>query len=82
MKILSIEINEGKIKEGKEVKMFQFLDPLALRLQGEARRADLRASMQAARGGSIRRRFGGWLVSLGERLAQEDASLQPAADWR
>jgi hypothetical protein len=76
MKILSIEI-----KEGKEVKMFQFLDPLALRLQGEARRAELHASMHAARGGTIRRRFGGWLVSLGERLAREDASLQPSADW-
>jgi hypothetical protein len=77
MKILSIEI-----KEGKEVMMFQFLDPLALRLQGEARRAELRASMQAARSGTVRRWFGGWLVSLGERLAQEDATLQPAADWR
>ena len=77
MKILAVEI-----KEGKEVKMIQFLDPLALRLQGEARRAELRASMQAARGGTARRRFGGWLVSLGERLAQEDATLQPAADWR
>ena len=62
--------------------MFQFLDPLALCLQGEARRAELRASMHAARGGTVRRRFGGWLVSLGERLAQEDATLQPAADWR
>jgi hypothetical protein len=61
--------------------MFQFLDPLALRLQGEARRAELRASMDAARGGAVRRRLGGWLVSLGERLAREDATLQPAADW-
>ena len=76
MKILADEI-----KEAKEVTMFQFLDPLALRLQGEARRAELRASMHAARGGTVRRRFGGWLVSLGERLAQEDATLQPAADW-
>jgi hypothetical protein len=62
--------------------MFQLMDPLALRLQGDARSAELRASMQAARGGTARRRFGGWLVSLGERLAQEDASLRPAADWR
>ncbi|HEY8180290.1 MAG TPA: hypothetical protein VIH33_07795 [Candidatus Limnocylindria bacterium] len=77
MKILAVEI-----KEGKEVMMFQFLDPLALRLQGEARRAELRASMQAARGGTVRRRFGGWLVGLGERLAREDATLQPATDWR
>ncbi len=77
MKILSIENQQGK-----EVTMFQLLDPLALRLQGEARRAELRASMDAARSGTVRRRFGGWLVSLGERLAQEDATLQPAADWR
>jgi hypothetical protein len=62
--------------------MFQLMDPLALRLQGEARSAELRASMHAARGGTARRRLGGWLVSLGERLAQEDASLRPAADWR
>ena len=61
--------------------MIQLMDPLALRLQGESRRAELRASMQAARGGSVRRRFGGWLVSIGERLAQEDAALRPAADW-
>ena len=76
MKILAVEM-----KEAKEVTMFQFLDPLALRLQGEARRTELRASMRAARGGTFRRRFGGWLVSLGERLSQEDATLQPAADW-
>jgi hypothetical protein len=61
--------------------MIQLMDPLGLRLQGEARRSELRASMHAARGGTVRRRLGGWLVSLGERLAQEDASLQSAADW-
>jgi hypothetical protein len=61
--------------------MFQFLDPLALRLQGESRRAELQASMHAARGGTIRRQFGGWLVSLGEWLAREDATLQPSPDW-
>jgi hypothetical protein len=60
--------------------MIQLMDPLGLRLQGEARRSELRASMQAAHGPTIRRRFGGWLVSLGERLAQENATLQPAAD--
>jgi hypothetical protein len=60
--------------------MLQLLDPLALRLQGEATRAVVRASMQASRGGTVRRRFGGWLVGLGERLAPETASLRPAAD--
>jgi hypothetical protein len=60
--------------------MLQLLDPLALRLQGEATRAGVRASVQASRGGTVRRRFGGWLVSLGERLAPETASLRPAAD--
>jgi len=60
--------------------MLQLLDPLAFRLQGEATRAGVRASMQASRGGTVRRRIGGWLVSLGERLAPETASLRPAAD--
>ena len=60
--------------------MIQLLDPLALRLQGEATRAELRASMQASRGGTVRRLFGGWLVGLGERLAPETTSLRPAAD--
>ena len=30
--------------------MIQLMDPLGLRLQGEARRSELRASMQAAHG--------------------------------
>ena len=61
--------------------MFLFVDPAALRLHDEARRAELRASMQAARSGNIRRRLGGWLVSLGTRLADEDPTLRPAANW-
>jgi len=60
--------------------MFLFVDPAALRLHDEARRAELRASMRAARSSNLRRRFGGWLVNLGERLAQEDASLRPVAE--
>jgi hypothetical protein len=56
------------------------MDPLTLRLQDEARRADLRAAMQASRAGTVRRRFGGWLVGLGERLATEVPARQPAAD--
>jgi hypothetical protein len=73
MKILAVEMTSGG-------DMLQLMDPLAVRLQGEARRADLRASMQASREGTVRRRVGGWLVVLGGRLAPERAGLQPAAD--
>lgn len=60
--------------------MFQQIDTLTLRLLDEARRAELRATMQASREGTVRRRFGGWLVNLGERLAREAPSLPAAAD--
>ena len=45
-------------------------DPLALRLDADARRAAIGTSVRARRVGTVRRRLGGWLVSAGERLAE------------
>lgn len=56
------------------------MDPLVVRLQDEARRAELLATMQASRRGTVRRRFGGWLVNLGERLGPEAPTRQPVGD--
>jgi diadenosine tetraphosphatase ApaH/serine/threonine PP2A family protein phosphatase len=56
-------------------------DPLAQRLDGDARPVVIRSSMRAPRTGAVRRRFGGWLVSVGERLASEStANLKRASD--
>jgi hypothetical protein len=44
-------------------------DPLALRLDADARRAVIRTSVRTRRAVTVRRRLGGWLVSVGERLA-------------
>jgi hypothetical protein len=55
-------------------------DPLALRLDGDARHVAIRTSTRARRAGAVRRRFGGWLVRTGERLAPESASMRPASD--
>jgi hypothetical protein len=45
-------------------------DPLALRLDADARRTVIGTSVRARRVGTVRRRLGGWLVSAGERLAE------------
>jgi hypothetical protein len=55
-------------------------DPLALRLDGDARHVVIRTTTRARRAGPVRRRFGGWLVSVGERLAPETESMRPASD--
>ena len=61
--------------------MLQLTDQQAMRLHAEARRADLLASMRAARAGRIRWRLGRWLARVGERLAAEPR-MRPAADCR
>jgi hypothetical protein len=55
-------------------------DPLALRLDSDARHVAIRSSARAPRAGKVRRRFGGWLVRVGERFAPETASMRPASD--
>jgi hypothetical protein len=55
-------------------------DPLALRLDDYARQRAFRTGMRARRTGPVRRRFGGWLVSVGQRLDPDTASMRPAAD--
>jgi hypothetical protein len=55
-------------------------DPLALRLDDYARQQASHTGARAIRTGPVRRRFGGWLVSVGERLDPDTASLRPAAD--
>lgn len=55
-------------------------DPLALRLDDYTRQRASRAGMRAVRTGLVRRRFGVWLVSVGERLDPDSASMRPAAD--
>jgi hypothetical protein len=73
MKILAVEVRGGEM-----IQLHR--DPLALRLDGDARHLAIRTSTRVRRAGAVRRRFGGWLVSAGERLAPETASLGPASD--
>jgi hypothetical protein len=59
--------------------MLQLMDPVSLRLESETRRARALATMRAARGGRMRRQLGGWLVSVGSRLAEEERRVRAVA---
>lgn len=60
--------------------MLQLMDPVSLRLESETRRARALATMRASRGGRMRRQLGGWLVTVGARLADEDRPVRAVAE--
>ena len=60
--------------------MLQLMDPVSLRMESETRRARALATMRAARGGRVRRQFGGWLVSFGSRLAEDEPRVRVVAE--
>ncbi|HEY7463482.1 MAG TPA: hypothetical protein VH987_03475 [Candidatus Limnocylindria bacterium] len=55
------------------------MDPVSLRMESETRRAQALATMRAVRGGSMRRQLGGWLVTVGTRLAEDDRRIRAVA---